>query len=179
MQFLGDLDALDRLDELASQFVRVDNSFRAALVEAEVASAAHRFEDARAHLARAAQMGGPSEAIERQALAIDQACGTGLDAVSGGRLPDGATPVFYAAASGRLDVVKLLVARKARLTSTPGQTTILHQAAMSGDVPTIEYLLTKGLALNAKDMDGETPLQRAVGRGNTAAAELLKKKGAK
>ena len=32
-QFLGDLDALDRLDALASQFARVDDSSRAALVQ--------------------------------------------------------------------------------------------------------------------------------------------------
>src|ERR1700745_3044459 len=46
-QFLGDLDALDRLEALASQFARADGSFRAALICAEVASAAHRFDDAR------------------------------------------------------------------------------------------------------------------------------------
>src|SRR5882672_8330949 len=55
-QFLGDLDALDRLEALASQFARVDNSSRAALVQAEIASTMHRFDDARAHLARAAVM---------------------------------------------------------------------------------------------------------------------------
>jgi tetratricopeptide (TPR) repeat protein len=80
-QFLGDIGALDRLDSLASDFARVDDSPRAALVQAEVASAAHRFSDARGHLARAARMGGPREAIERQTLAIDQACGLDLDAV--------------------------------------------------------------------------------------------------
>src|SRR5262245_61814413 len=42
-RFLGDLDALDRLDTLASHFASVDNSFRAALVRAEVASTVHRF----------------------------------------------------------------------------------------------------------------------------------------
>jgi tetratricopeptide (TPR) repeat protein len=81
LQFLGDLDALDRLEALASQFARVDDSFRAALVHAEVASAVHRFADARGHLARAALMGGPREAIERNALTIDQACGVELDTV--------------------------------------------------------------------------------------------------
>src|SRR6185295_195327 len=80
-QFLGDLDALDRLDELASQFVLVDGSSRAALIQAEVASTTHRFDDARGHLARAALLGGPREAIERQSLTIDQACGVRLDAV--------------------------------------------------------------------------------------------------
>ena len=73
-QFLGDLDALDRLETLASQFAGMDDSPRAALVQAEVASTVHRFDDARGHLARAALMGGPCEAIDRQTLTIDQAC---------------------------------------------------------------------------------------------------------
>ena len=51
-QFLGDLDALDRLDTVAAQFARVDGSSRAALVQAEVSSIVHRFDDARDHLAR-------------------------------------------------------------------------------------------------------------------------------
>jgi tetratricopeptide (TPR) repeat protein len=80
-QFLGDLDALDRLETLASQFARVDDSLPAALVHAEVASIMHRFDDARGHLARAALLGGLREAIERQSLTIDQACGMRLEAV--------------------------------------------------------------------------------------------------
>src|SRR5262249_5880702 len=84
-QFLGNLDALDRLEALAVEFARVDDSFRAALVHAEVASAVHRFDDARSHLARAALMGAPREVIERQSLAIDQACGVELDAVLAAR----------------------------------------------------------------------------------------------
>ena len=95
-QFLGDLDALTRLDALAWQFADVDDSSRAALVQAEVASTAHRFADARGHLARAARMGGSAEAIERQRLAIDQACGVELDAVLAARRR-------IAAASGRLE----------------------------------------------------------------------------
>jgi tetratricopeptide (TPR) repeat protein len=94
--FLGDLDALDRLEALASQFALVDDSHRAALVHAAVASVVHRFDDARNHIARAASMGGPREAIERQRLAIDQACGVDLDAVLAARRR-------IAAASGRLE----------------------------------------------------------------------------
>src|SRR5262245_61710423 len=93
-QFLGDLDALDRLESLASQFARVDNTWRAALVQAQVASAAHRFDDARGHSARAAQLGGPADAIERHALTIDQACGVELDALSA--LPSCTRPFFVA-----------------------------------------------------------------------------------
>ena len=95
-QFLGDLDALDRLGTLASQFARVDDSTRAALINAEVASTAHRFDDARGHLARAASMGESCETIERHSLTIDQACGVGLDAVLTARRR-------IAVASGRLE----------------------------------------------------------------------------
>jgi tetratricopeptide (TPR) repeat protein len=84
-QFLGDLDALDRLDALATRFAEVDDSYRAALVQAEVAATAHRFAEARAYLARAQLLGGPREAIERQTLAIDQACGVELEAVLAAR----------------------------------------------------------------------------------------------
>ena len=95
-QFLGDLDALDRMDALASHFADVDHSSRAALVQAEVASSAHRFAESRGHLARAALLGGPSDAIERQRLAIDQACGVELGAVLTARRRN-------AAASGSLE----------------------------------------------------------------------------
>jgi hypothetical protein len=95
-QFLGDLDALNRLDALASQFARVDDSPRAAIVQAEIASTTHRFTDARGHLARAALMGGSREEIDRHALTIDQACGVELDAVLAARRA-------IATASGRLE----------------------------------------------------------------------------
>jgi len=84
-QFLGDLEALDRLDSLARQFSGVDDTSRAGLVQAEVASTVHRFDDARGHLARAALLGGPGEALERHSLAIDQACGVKLGAVLAAR----------------------------------------------------------------------------------------------
>jgi tetratricopeptide (TPR) repeat protein len=80
-QFLGDLDALDRLEAVALQFARADESFRSAFVQAEVASTVHRFAEARDHLARAASLGAPHEEIDRHSLGIDQACGVGLDAV--------------------------------------------------------------------------------------------------
>lgn len=80
-QFLGDLDALDRLESLASHFAGDEESCRAALVQAQVASMLHRFADAREHLARAAQMGARGDAIERQTLTVNQACGADLDGV--------------------------------------------------------------------------------------------------
>src|SRR6187200_178300 len=62
-QFLGNLDALDSLETLAAQFAGADDSPRAAVVQAEVASTAHRFADARDHLSRAASLGAPREEI--------------------------------------------------------------------------------------------------------------------
>src|SRR5262249_4365515 len=96
LQFLGELDALDRLEALATGFARVDDSFRATLVHVEVASTAHRFDDARGHLARAAHTGGLCETIERHSLTIDQARGVNLDAVVSARRR-------LATASGRLE----------------------------------------------------------------------------
>src|SRR5262245_1200499 len=84
-QFLGDLDALDRVEALASQFAHADESFRSALVQASVASTVHRFADAREHLARAASLGAPRDEIDRHLLSIDQACGVELDAVLAAR----------------------------------------------------------------------------------------------
>jgi len=125
-QFLGDVDALDRLEALASQFASLDHSFRAALVQTEVASAAHRFGDARAHLARAAQMGAPSEAIERNVLTIDQACGVNLDAVL-------ATRRRIASASGRLEDLVPLGALLADLECFAEADVVYQQAFSSYD----------------------------------------------
>jgi tetratricopeptide (TPR) repeat protein len=81
-QFLGDVEALDRLQVLSMQLGQVDpTSARTALVQAQVASAAHRFADARRRLATAERDGGLREAVERLSLNIDQACGTRLDEV--------------------------------------------------------------------------------------------------
>jgi len=82
VQFLGDLDGLARLDTLASQLTRVDNeSIRTALINAQVASVAHRFAEARDYLAQAEIQGAPPEATNRLSLSVDQACGTNLEAV--------------------------------------------------------------------------------------------------
>ena len=125
-QFLGDLEALDRLDTLASQFSGVDDTSRAALVQAEVASAVHRFDDARGHLARAALLGGPGEALERHSLTIDQACGVKLDAVLAARRR-------LARASGRCEDLVPLGAVLADLEHFAEANAAYHQAFESYD----------------------------------------------
>jgi len=125
-QFLGDLDALDRLETLATQFARADNSFRAVQLHAGVASIVHRFDDARRHLARAARMGGPNEEIERQSLTIDQACGVQLDKVLAARRR-------IAAASGGLEDLVPLGALLADLECFAEADTVYRQALSSYD----------------------------------------------
>ena len=95
VEFLGDYQALDRLAVVASQLSCQEASSRAALIEAEVAAVAHRFNSALAHLERAALLQAPMEDIARHRLTIDQACGRHLDAVLAARR--------RLAASGRLD----------------------------------------------------------------------------
>ena len=97
-QFTGDVSVLDRLDSLASHLDQVDGgSIRTVLINAQVASIAHRFLDARRHLADADRLGAPQSEICRLTLNIDQACGVNVDCVlvrrraiaeSSGRLDD-------------------------------------------------------------------------------------------
>jgi len=51
------------------------------MIQAQVASIAHRFSDARHYLAEAEIGGAPAADIDRLRLTIDQACGTDLDSV--------------------------------------------------------------------------------------------------
>jgi tetratricopeptide (TPR) repeat protein len=86
LQFLGDLHALDRLNTLVNHLDRVDpDSPRTSLIDAKVASTAHRFTEARRHLERIANCVELAEAVYRLSLSIDHACGTDLEAVLAAR----------------------------------------------------------------------------------------------
>ncbi|HWZ91778.1 MAG TPA: hypothetical protein VNW92_23105 [Polyangiaceae bacterium] len=126
LQFLGDPRALDRLEVLAAQLAGVDDSFRAVLVHAQVASMAHRFEEARSDLARAALMGGCRETVELCSLTIDQACGVNLDAVLAARRR-------IAGASGRLEDLMPLGAVLADLERFAEADAVYRQAFRSYD----------------------------------------------
>ena len=82
LQFVGDVSALDRLALLAVQLNQAEPvSARTRLIQAQVASIAHRFSDARHCLAEAEIGGAPAADVERLRLMIDQACGHDLDSV--------------------------------------------------------------------------------------------------
>ena len=81
-QFAGDLSALDRMEAFGEGLGRLDaSSARTMLIQAQIASALHRFSDARHHLAQARLGGAPSADVERILLNIDQACGSHLEEV--------------------------------------------------------------------------------------------------
>jgi len=82
LQFVGDVSALDRLALLAAQLNQAEPvSARTRLIQAQVASIAHRFSDARHYLAEAEIDGAPVPDVDRLRLTIDQACGNDLDSV--------------------------------------------------------------------------------------------------
>ncbi len=86
LQFLGDLQALDRLETLVDHLDRVEpDSPRTSLIHAQVASTAHRFAEAQRHLERIADCVELAEAAYRLSLSIDHACGTNLQAVLAAR----------------------------------------------------------------------------------------------
>ena len=82
LQFIGDASALDRVRLLADRLDQADPvSARERLIQAQVASMAHRFADARHYLLQARSLGAPMADIDRLQLTIDQACATDLDKV--------------------------------------------------------------------------------------------------
>jgi tetratricopeptide (TPR) repeat protein len=81
-QFAGDLSALGRLESFATQIAQLDaSSVRTTLIQAQIASALHRFSDARRYLAQASLGGAPHEDVKRILLSVDQACGMNLEEV--------------------------------------------------------------------------------------------------
>jgi tetratricopeptide (TPR) repeat protein len=78
-QYLGDLDALDRMENLATELD--DTLPTAALVLASIASATHRFADAMKHLVTAQSCGASTDIVLRQTLNVQQACGANLETV--------------------------------------------------------------------------------------------------
>jgi len=93
-----------------------------------------------------------------------------VDVVNGG----GSTPLITAAQENA-EMVKLLLDHKAEVNVKLDlyRTTPLHQAAKNNLLKVTEMLLDAGADVNPKDIEGETPFDKAIG----AVKELLAKHG--
>ena len=100
------------------------------------------------------------------------------------RLPDpntrdsrGLTPVMYAATSGRLDILDLLVDRGAGVFKCSYAdlcgTQAIHIAAGYGHLEIMEYLVAFGADVNARDEQGQTPLHYVAKLGSLSAVKGL------
>merc|ERR1711879_784338 len=91
----------------------------------------------------------------------------------------GVSCLGYAIGANRTEVVKLLLEKKAdaSVVDTSGGTG-LHYAAAYGRRELLSYLITAGGKVNAANTQGQTPLALATKNKMTAAADLLKSKGA-
>lgn len=86
------------------------------------------------------------------------------------------TPLMMAALRGRLDLVKQLVARGAKINRAGW--TPLHYACSGPDNGIADWLLAQGAAIDSRAPNGSTPLMMAVRYAPIATAELLLAKGA-
>ncbi len=94
---------------------------------------------------------------------------------------DGHPPLFWAAFSGRVEAVKLLLAAGATVASErDADETSLHTAVENNDLPIVELLLNADgrVALNWFDYIDRTPLMIAVEKGNLEIARRLIAAGA-
>jgi uncharacterized protein len=74
----------------------------------------------------------------------------------------GWTPLHYAAAVGRNDIVKLLLENSAYIDAeSPNKTTPIMMAARAGHILTVKLLLDEGADATLKNMDGRTAIDFA------------------
>ncbi len=163
---------------------------RLAVVELLAESGAHVDGDA----LRAGALGGNPRVVRylldasmkytRNELSIAAVSGVGNPAILGMLLDTGAdpnfrvdkgwTPLTFAAADGKVDSVRLLLARGANPNDHGSRDTPLIMAAYAGHVPTIKLLLAAGANPNAIGNDGRTPYQAAISARKREAAEFLR-----
>jgi len=90
----------------------------------------------------------------------------------------GHTPLRAAVESRCSPCAEVLVKAGASLTNGLGKNTLLHIAAERGDVATAGLLLKQGLALEGRDGEGRTPLQKAAAAKMWDCLVFLQKRGA-
>jgi hypothetical protein len=102
-----------------------------------------------------------------------------LFAGSFARSPHAADLTTFAAVESQTTTVIALIKHGVPVSATDYEgNTPLHSAAIAGDVPLLEFLLAHDAAINALNGDGDSPLQLALDRHQTAAASYLQGHGA-
>lgn len=135
------------------------------------------------------KMGGVPTEMRKAMRTLPECCRAGdAEAVSKllsqGVSPDtkdekGISALHHAVGVDRLDILKLLMDKRADPKVVDGQgNTLLHYAAGYGRQQTTEYFLQCGLPMNAKNKNGETPLDCAKRNNHQHIITLLQSRGA-
>ena len=93
----------------------------------------------------------------------------------------GVTPLYLAAESGQIGIVKLLVAHGVAVntrTRNRSGNTPLGAAARGGHEGIVRFLASAGAALNARNCLGQTPLDLALGAGRSDSEETYAQESA-
>ena len=100
--------------------------------------------------------------------------------IEGGQHPAlGATPLWTASTLGRIDFVKLLVARGADIEhTTESKSSPLRGAAYDGHCKVCEFLIDRGADINKPNHVGQSPLTIAAAMERMPCVQLLISKGA-
>ena len=145
-------------------------------------------------------------ALEGNIEAVKQHLASGADVNTKDSI--GTTPLFLAVTKGQKEIVELLIAEGADVNAqrgdgkTPLDWAITykqtenadllrkhggksgaefsnHIAAAFGNIEAVKQHLAAGADVNAKNVEGETPLDWAIGSDETETADLLRKHGGK
>ncbi|HEY3328966.1 MAG TPA: ankyrin repeat domain-containing protein [Capsulimonadaceae bacterium] len=95
---------------------------------------------------------------------------------------EASTPLHYAAWKGHSEIAKLLIGSGADIAARNRNdhwgTSPLHAAAHANNTALVTLLIDSGADINATDDNGKTPLFHTSFHKATAAAKLLRAKGA-
>lgn len=91
--------------------------------------------------------------------------------------PHGIPSLYYPGIHGTKDIAEILLDHGAQVNAGEGGYPPLHAAASFGQSEMAEWYLAHGANVNAPDYEGKTPLARAVERGHSDTAEILRRNG--